>query len=79
MKLPQIGELSVSFDHPEFNMIWEKHIAVNANLSGLELLHVYAWYHHADLIQALHCLPVLNTLVLANGSDLDVAFFGEFV
>ena len=79
LKLPQISELGVSFDHPEFDMIWEKHIAVNANLSGLELLHVYAWYHHADLIQALRCLPVLKTLILADGSDLDVIFFGEFV
>ena len=79
LKLPQICELGVSFDHPEFDLIWEKHIAVNANLSGLELLHVYGWYHHADLIQALQCLPVLKILILADGSDLDVAFFGEFV
>ena len=60
-------------------MIWEKHITVNANLTGLELLHVYGWYQQADLIQALRCLPVLKSLILANGSDLDVAFFGEFV
>ena len=79
LKLPQICELGVSFYHPEFEMIWEKHIAVNANLSGLELLHVYAWYHYAGLIQALQCLPVLKTLVLADGSDLDVMFFGELV
>ena len=79
LELPQICELSVSFDHPEFDMIWEKHIAVNANLSGLELLHVYGWYQQADLIQGLQCLPVLNNLILANGSDLDVTFFGEFV
>jgi hypothetical protein len=78
-KLPQICELGVSFDHPEFNMIWEKHIAVNANLSGLELLHVYGWYQQADLIQALRCLPVLKSLILGNGSDLDADFFGEFV
>ena len=79
LKLPQICELGVSFDHPEFNMIWERHIVVNANLSGLELLHVYGWYQQADLIQALRCLPVLKSLILANGSDLGVAFFGEFV
>ena len=53
LKLPQICELGVSLDHPEFDMIWEKHIAVNANLSGLELLHVYGWYQQADLIQVL--------------------------
>ena len=79
LKLPRICELGVSFDHPEFNMIWARHIAVNANLSGLELLHVYGWCQQADLIQALQCLPVLKSLILANGSDLDVAFFAEFV
>ena len=79
LKLPQICELGASFDHPEFNMIWEKHIVVNANLSGLELLHVYGWFQQADLIQALRCLPVLKTMILANGSDLDAAFFEEFV
>ena len=79
LKLPQICELGASFDNPEFSMIWETHIAVNANLSGLELLHVYGWYQQADLIQALRSLPVLKVLILANGSDLDAAFFGEFV
>ena len=79
LKLPQICELGASFDHPEFSMIWERHIAVNANLLGLELLHVYGWNQQADLIQALQCLPVLKSLILANGSHLDVAFFGQFV
>ena len=79
LKLPQIYELSVSFDHPEFNAIWETHVAMNANLSGLELLHVYGWYREADLIQALRCLPALKVLILANCSDLDAAFFEKFV
>ena len=79
LKLPQICELGASFYHPEFSMIWEIHIAVNANLSELELLHVYGWYRQADLIQALRSLPVLKSLILADGSDLDAAFFGEFV
>ena len=79
LKLPQICELGVSFDHLYSNTIWARHIAVNANLLGLELLHVYGWYQQADLIQALQCLPVLKSLILAHGSDLDVAFFGEFV
>ena len=79
LKLPQICELGASFNHPEFNTIWEKHIAVNANLSGLELLHVYGWYQQADLIQTLRCLPVLKSFILAHGSDLDAAFFKEFV
>jgi hypothetical protein len=78
-ELPQICELGVSFNHPEFNMIWEKHIAVNANLSGLELLHVHGWHQQADLIQALRCLLALKSLIVGNGSDLDANFFGEFV
>ena len=79
LMLPQICELGASFDHPEFNMIWETHVAMNTNLSGLELLYVYGWYQQADLIQALRCLPVLKSLIVANGSDLDADFFGEFV
>jgi len=78
-KLPQICELGASFDHPEFSMIWETRIAVNVNLSGLELLHVYGWYQQADLIQALRCLPALKSLKVGNGSDLDAGFFGGFV
>jgi len=78
-KLPQIRELGASFDHPEFKMIWETCIAVNVNLSGLELLHVYGSYQQADLIQVLRCLPVLKSLIIGNGSDLGADFFGEFV
>ena len=79
LKLPQICELGVSLDHPEFNMIWEKHIAVNVNLSGLELLHVYGWYQQADLIQVFQCLPVLKSLVVGNASGLHAGFFREFI
>ena len=79
LKLPQIRELGLSFDHPEFNMIWEKFIAVNVNLSRLELLHVYGWHQQVDLIQALRCLPVLQRLILSNGSDLTADFFEKFV
>ena len=79
LKLPQICELGASFAHPEFNMIWEKRLAVNVNLSGLELLHVSRWYQQTDLVQVLKCLPVLTSLVLGNGSDLDANFFGEFL
>ena len=78
-KLPKINKLSVSMSHPNFNMIWGKHIAVNANLSGLKLLHVCGWRQWADLmIQALRCLPVLKNLILGDGPDLDANFFGEF-
>ena len=78
-KLPQIRKLGVSFDHAAFKLAWEKHITMNANLSGLKLLHVYAWYRQADLIQVLRCLPALKSLILGCGSDLDAGFFGEFV
>jgi len=78
-KLPQIRELGASFDHPEFKMIWETCIAVNVNLSGLELLHVHGSYQQADLIQVLRCLPVLKSLIIGNGSDLGADFFWEFV
>ena len=79
LKLPRICELGVSIGHQEFNMIWEKHIAVNVNLSGLELLHVHGWYQQVDLVQALRCLPVLKSLILTNCSDLGAAFFGELL
>src|SRR5258706_1031500 len=60
-------------------MIWEEHIAVNANLSGMELLHVHEWYQQGDLIQVLGCLPVLKDLILREGLGLDADFFREFV
>ena len=31
------------------------------------------------LIQVLRCLPVLKSLIIANGSDLDADFFEEFL
>ena len=78
-ELPQICELGTSFVHPEFNLIWETHIAVNANLSGLELLHLYGWNQRADLVQALGFLPALKTLIITNGSYPDADFFGIFL
>ena len=65
-KLPQVSELSVLFDREEPNMIWEKRVAVNANLSGLRLLHVRVWRSHIemDFIQILGFLPALETLVI---------------
>jgi len=78
-KLPRICELGASLDHPEFNMIWETCIAVNVNLSGLKLLHVYGSYQQADLIQVLRCLAVLKSLIIGNVSGLGADLFGEFV
>ena len=79
LKLPQICELGVSFDHPESNLIWGKDISVNANLSGLELLHVHDWGVSTDLVQILGFLPALEMLIVGNGKDLDVSFFRAFI
>jgi hypothetical protein len=78
-KIPQIRELGVSFDHPDFKIVWDKHISVNANLTALEFLHVCGQHQQADLIQALRCLPALKSLIVGNGSDLEADFFGNFV
>ena len=67
------------FDHPESNLIWGKDIAVNAKLSGLELLHVHAWQPKVNLVQILRSLSVLKELIIGNGQDLNVAFFRAFI
>ena len=79
LKLPRIREMGVRFDHPESNLIWGKDIAVNAKLSGLELLHVRAWRPRVDLVQILRSLPVLKELIIGNGQELNVAFFRAFI
>ena len=65
LKLPQIRELGLYID-AEYDHIWEKHIAVNANLSGLKLLHLQygetTWPTIA-LIKILGSLPALESLV----------------
>ena len=69
LKLPHVCELGVYTDvgHEEPNYIWEQHIAVNVNLSGLKLLHLF---DHGDIgpifdvVQTLGFLPVLQTLVI---------------
>jgi hypothetical protein len=78
-KLPLVCKLSVTFDHPESNLIWEKDITVNANLSGLRLLHVHDWHHEVNLIQILASVPVLESLIVGNGAKLDVDFFRALV
>ena len=69
LKLPQICELGVFPDipHKEANYIWEQHIAVNANLSGLKLLHLCNHENKGpilDVVKVLGFLPVLQTLVI---------------
>ena len=79
LKLPQVCELGVSFDHPESNLIWGKRIAVNANLSGLKLLHVHHWGVIIDSVQILSFLPVLTKLIVGDGKYLGVSFFRAFI
>ena len=68
-KLPQVSELVTLIDHEKLDNIWEKHIAVNTNLSGLRLLHLgvnddYLQLPIIDIIKILESLPALETLVL---------------
>ena len=70
LRLPQIRELSVFFDHEAPHYLWEKHIAVNANLSGLKLLELRAsnnnWLDLTDIPRILESVPALETLVLTS-------------
>src|SRR5258706_14193111 len=63
-KVPQIRELVLDFSHPSRSVIWEKHIAVNANLSGLNLLHMKNWPYNGDLIRIITLVPLLETLII---------------
>jgi hypothetical protein len=76
-KLPHIHELGLNFSHPDCSTIWEKHIAVNANTSGLALLHMKNWPVDGDLIPILRSLPLLKTLIIC--SQLDVVSFRAFL
>jgi hypothetical protein len=79
LKLPLICELSVPFSDPESILKWEEDIAVNANLSGLRLLHVCELVFGINLIQILRSVPVLDTLIVENGAGLDADFFKALV
>jgi len=63
-KLPQIHELALDFSHPACSTIWEKRIAVNADLSELNLLHMKGWSLAGNLIPILRSLPSLETLII---------------
>ena len=95
LRLPQICELSVYIDGEgsygeEFNgegpnMVWEKHVAVNSNLSGLKLLHFFdpiVWeMPERNIIQILRSVPALETLIIDNSyiETRCVEFFKAFV
>ena len=69
--LPHIRQLALDFSDPDCRMIWERQIAVNANLSGLNLLHMKRWELDEDLITILRSLPFLETLVISAWLDVD--------
>ena len=66
LKLPQIRDLGLYIDS-EHDHIWEKHIAANANLSGLKLLYLRfcgpSW-PIISVINILESLLALETLVI---------------
>ena len=83
LKLPQIRELGVhTFEEGDHS--WKKDIAVNADLSGLKLLHLQSaystWQAHA-VIKILGLSPALETLIIGHGFLIDpiVDFFKAFV
>ena len=76
-KLPRIHELALDFSHPDCSIIWEKHIAVNVNLSGLNLLHMKNWPFDGDMIPILRTLPSLETLIIS--SQQGVVSFRAFL
>ena len=87
LKLPQVRELCLFIDAHD-DHVWEKHIAVNANLSGLKLLHLRydgdIWPTTA-VIEILGSLPALETLITdmrclhAMPDNSHVNFFEAFV
>ena len=71
-KLPQIHELALDFSNEEYcSAIWEKDIAVNADLSGLNLLHMKNWPSGGDLNPILRSVPFLETLIITTLDDVD--------
>jgi hypothetical protein len=76
-KLPQVHELAFDFAGPDCSTIWEKKIAVNANLSGLTLLHMKKWPADGDLIPILGLLPLLEALIISTW--LGVVSFRAFL
>jgi len=69
LKLPQVCELELLVeDEEEPDYLWEKHVAVNTQLSGLKLLSLSTanggTSHFNDIPKILGSLPALETLVL---------------
>jgi hypothetical protein len=64
-RLPQIHELALDYSSRDHSIIWEKQISVNANLSGLTLLHIKGLLSYENLIQLLRSIPLLETLIIS--------------
>ena len=85
LKLPQVRELEVIVGEGEPDYLWEKHIAVNAKLSGLKLLSLstteYGGSSFIDVTKILESLPALETLVLNSVHLVDpyITFFEAFI
>ena len=89
LKLPQLRELVVfsNINHGEHDYIWEQHIAVNANLSGLKLLYLSVCDimgpigSIGDVVKILGFLTALEILVIYSSyfDDQPVAFFKAFI
>ena len=86
LKLPQVRELVVLADFVEDpDYLWEKHVAVNAELSGLKLLRLSVTNggssRFVDISKILGLLPALETLVLhfMRLADPYVTFFEVFI
>jgi len=85
LKLPQVRELEVISDVEKPDYLWEKHVAVNARLSGLKLLSLstsrFRERCFVDVPKILGSLPALETLVLNSVHLVDpyVTFFEVFI
>jgi len=85
LKLPQVRELQVILSDEEPDYLWEKHVAVNARLSGLKLLFLSRSMRKGslfnDIPKILGSLPDLETLVLnwLHLRNSPVTFFEAFI
>jgi hypothetical protein len=86
LKLPQIRELVAYLDHKEPDSLWETHVTVNVNLSGLKLLSLSCGDYgnvsrFIDITKILGLLPSLETLVLESDCLVVpyVAFFEALI
>ena len=67
-KLPRICELHIFTNRcKEPVSVWEKHVAINSNLSGLKFLYFefsHSWRREAPIFHILRSMPALETLVV---------------